>query len=232
MKLGVELNYRQLSAEFVVIVVGVAVALAADSWRQDLEDRRIESEYQQRLLTDLETGLDQLQGQFNGQTNASNGAKKLIEFLSYDIQEAPDNEIVNNFILASKQGFNPSSLSHRDTYDELISTGRLNIIQDREFLSKIAEYYRGVSDIALIREGHPTYMLELFGRLTGYPPYNPINDYTSLTQDQRERLVSEVRNNTQLIYELRFALSRLDLLLERGRISSAIALNQELQEML
>jgi hypothetical protein len=38
------INYTQLGAEFVIVVIGVAVALAADGWRQELSERGLEAE--------------------------------------------------------------------------------------------------------------------------------------------------------------------------------------------
>ena len=44
---------RRLLLEFVVIVLGVLVALAADRWAQDRADRDLEAAYVQRLTNEI-----------------------------------------------------------------------------------------------------------------------------------------------------------------------------------
>ena len=45
-------------AEFMVIVIGVLVALAVDRWNADQEDRRLEQTYLASLAADLEQASD------------------------------------------------------------------------------------------------------------------------------------------------------------------------------
>ena len=58
------INSKQIGVEFVVVVIGVAVALAADSYREDLADREIEQEYLERLVDGVLYFLD-IQGFMN-----------------------------------------------------------------------------------------------------------------------------------------------------------------------
>jgi hypothetical protein len=52
--------WPRLVAEFLVIVVGVLVALGVDQWVQDRQDRALEAEYLERLLADVRYDLDEL----------------------------------------------------------------------------------------------------------------------------------------------------------------------------
>jgi hypothetical protein len=45
---------KQLSREFVVVVVGVFIALAAESWWSEREDRRFEREIREDMLVEFE----------------------------------------------------------------------------------------------------------------------------------------------------------------------------------
>lgn len=67
------INYTQLGAEFVIVVIGVAVALAADGWRQELSERGLEAEYLERLIAEVEIGKDRFILDREFLTDASEG---------------------------------------------------------------------------------------------------------------------------------------------------------------
>ena len=54
------LRLGRVATELGIVVVGVIIALAADSWREGLSEKRLESQYVERLLTAV--GSLQLQG--------------------------------------------------------------------------------------------------------------------------------------------------------------------------
>jgi hypothetical protein len=45
---------RWIRFELLIVVCGVLIALVADGWRQDLQDRSSEREYVRRLRSDIE----------------------------------------------------------------------------------------------------------------------------------------------------------------------------------
>ena len=47
------INFKQLSIEFLVILIGVPIALAADNWREHIADRRLKEKYLYRFQADI-----------------------------------------------------------------------------------------------------------------------------------------------------------------------------------
>ena len=47
------INFKQLSIEFLVFLIGVPIALAADNWREYIADRRLEEKYLDRFQADI-----------------------------------------------------------------------------------------------------------------------------------------------------------------------------------
>ena len=47
------INFKQPSIEFLVILIGVPIALAADNWREYIADRRLEEKYLYRFQADI-----------------------------------------------------------------------------------------------------------------------------------------------------------------------------------
>jgi len=94
------INHTQLGAEFVIVVIGVAVALAADGWRQELSERGLEAEYLELVIALAMIGEDRYILDREFLTDASEGASKLlatIEAKAYLDRE----EAINNFAYAA-----------------------------------------------------------------------------------------------------------------------------------
>ena len=69
---------KQLFQEFVVVVVGVFVAVAAESWWSEREDRRFEREIREDMLVEIESNIRIL----NADIAANEEARVLIAALS------------------------------------------------------------------------------------------------------------------------------------------------------
>jgi len=70
--MSTRLNWRTLLGEFVVIVVGVLVALWVDEVKEARADARLEVEYLQSFLTDLDarSGTVRLDRRLDAQTGS------------------------------------------------------------------------------------------------------------------------------------------------------------------
>lgn len=127
----------RLAGEFFVIVIGVVVALGVDSWVKDRTDRTLEREYLERLLDDARydireiafidsigrVGLDA-----SSRLTASGGVDDL------------DGSLLVGLVLAAAAERQPD-LS-RGTYNELLSSGRIDLIRAQEVRVALAAYDR------------------------------------------------------------------------------------------
>lgn len=122
-----------------MIVIGVLVALAVDSWASDRADRVLEQEYLQRLLDDVRFDLEEFA--FLGATNevGIEAGLALTEVETLDDIEASRLVALVGAVANERQ----PDLS-RATYRELLSAGRLDLIQAREVREALAEYDRSI----------------------------------------------------------------------------------------
>lgn len=201
MKLNI--NYQHLGAEFVIVFFGVAIALAADSWRSDLQDQGLEQEYFERLLLDLETGHELLTNMFNQQEQTQSAARSLAQLLDSSLPTVENEpEIATLFLNAAAIGGDESSNSHDVTYVELISTGRLNIIRNPTIRTEIANYYRLVANGLGRKDDVPRDLLTRFMQLTGKAPVDfPLNQ--PLEKYIQVRIANEVSSVPEIKRELR-----------------------------
>jgi hypothetical protein len=76
---GLSLPWRRLIAELAVIVAGVLIALGADSWWEQRQERRRAEEYLQQLLNDFRQTERQLQSAIAGDTEKFASASQVID---------------------------------------------------------------------------------------------------------------------------------------------------------
>jgi len=129
-----------LTAELIVVVVGIFIAIQADRWWKYQDDLQQEQIYIARLTEDLERDVESI-----------DRAIALAEFrfalCNLMIAAAADPEIVRQRPAEFMTAIHQSSYTHTpsinsDTFEELRSTGRLGLLRDDELKSALFEYYR------------------------------------------------------------------------------------------
>lgn len=131
-------HWRRLLAEFVIIAVGVGVALAVDNWNDVRKERQLESEYLAGISEDLATTRQNLQRDIESAAANSAALRSLIA-VAQGAPPPPDAQFTRDLIFATFLGLpHVSSI----TFDELVSTGSLRLIRDRDFKRKLAEFYQ------------------------------------------------------------------------------------------
>ena len=128
-------------AEFVVIVVGVLVALALDSWVSDRSERRMEREYLARLLDDVVQNVEELRYIGVRSTDTRVHADSLLqpEF----IRAAADARLTAAAIIAGNDRRPDLAQS---TYRELLASGRISLVTSARVRRALGEYDRAVTE--------------------------------------------------------------------------------------
>jgi len=144
--------------EIVLVVIGILIALSINNWNSERINRKQEKEYLSRLVIDFEKDLDNLQSTFRIYQQKLILAKIVVdklgdnnsEFLLETIPYQDAIERINNdgwippeqfgtklFWILALQLFNQT----RVTFDEMIATGKIEIIQNQNLRTLIQEYY-------------------------------------------------------------------------------------------
>ena len=129
---------KQLFQEFVVVVVGVFVALAADSWWSEREDRRFEREIREDMLVEFESNVRIL----NADIDYNEEARELHAALSGLSDEAlfaiPDAVLSKQFGSGTlnSAGFDPEL----GTVQALVESGNIGAVGDRELRLRLSRW--------------------------------------------------------------------------------------------
>ena len=129
------LQLKSALAELVVIVIGVLIALLAESSWQDYRDRAQGREYVARLASEVRANLDALKGDTAwAQYSCTSVNSALSQLRSAEENELDPTRFLLSVVLASLYS-NPEY--QRATHDDLIGTGGLSLIDDAVLRSKI-----------------------------------------------------------------------------------------------
>jgi len=131
----------RVSAEVLVIVVGVLLALWAEAWRESREEHRLAHSYLQRLRADVHLDRDRFARIRFLHEQYREAANELLRILNDESEADP----IEAAYLLARAGYLAPDNTVTSTYEDLVSSGRLFLIQDEVLRASIQSYY---SDLA------------------------------------------------------------------------------------
>lgn len=144
--MSTRLNWRLLLGEFVVIVVGVLVALWVDQLREARVNAGLEVEYLESLLTDLDADLAQFDSTEAWMRRSETAAATVLALY----EGSPPTENVADLVAAVETaGWQFVPTITRNTIEDLRSTGNLRLIRDPDLRRAIASYYLTVENVSI-----------------------------------------------------------------------------------
>ena len=137
---------RSLAAEFVLIVVGVLLALWVDSWRQGVEDAAREAELLRAIQADLTADslfLARQRESLPRQIRAAHG------LLQLDPDDLPSTDSIDRldmgFAVMTPDGWSESA------YTAMLESGELASVRDPDLARALTRYYEDVLRRARLR---------------------------------------------------------------------------------
>jgi hypothetical protein len=141
-----KLDWAYLVGELLIVTVGVLIALALDSWNDARLERRVEDEVLEWLISDLESDTAMFAWW------SENVLEKLAALDQvFTILGEPNSPVQDSLAFLNAIGtgsyFSWSQPSvRRTTFDELVGSGKLGLIDDLRVRRRIIEYYYLVDD--------------------------------------------------------------------------------------
>tara|TARA_R110002073_G_scaffold108336_3_gene243417 strand:+ start:85549 stop:86352 length:804 start_codon:yes stop_codon:yes gene_type:complete len=136
-KTGVYLKYA--IGEIALVMIGILLALQVNNWNQSRLNHNLEETYFLRLIEDLQEDKAIMQATLNYSNQVMEHAKKAVLFLEEDFETNKDYvNILINLYQASQIQY-PAAV--KSTYQELLSSGHINIIQDINLRTSLIRYY-------------------------------------------------------------------------------------------
>jgi type II secretory pathway pseudopilin PulG len=193
--------------EFVVIVLGILAALAVDSWSEERNNRILEQEYLARIKEDLEWDLAEIEEAIQASILQGRSATTLLYELNDPLADhvprfSSDRLAAIDFAVPAHEEFDRqlkrlvwwaartrSFIPRRSTFDELLATGRIIVVDESELRASIIDHYSLTEDNVTglsewVQEPAARYD-EFLGQSTGFNAYdfNAIDEPMPLLRD-------------------------------------------------
>ena len=140
-----KLDWKYATGEILLIAIGVLIALAVDGWRDYRAERKLESEYINRLENDLRSSLDTWDNHTARLESAIEFLERLRSCKLGFIESDNAAEAWNAYMVS--QWFAPPAI-RSSAFEELVSTGRLSIIENLALRDSISAFYTEYSSVA------------------------------------------------------------------------------------
>jgi len=134
-----KLDWSYAIGELIIVTVGVLIALGINQWQQDQGDRALELQYANRLKADLQMDIHEFK---NFEASALSGKTRVLKALAtVDGTRTSFDHSVFNAENLNYSTFNALPRSQSATFNELQSTGNLNLLQNPAIRMAIDRYY-------------------------------------------------------------------------------------------
>jgi hypothetical protein len=135
------LRRASLLGELAIVVVGVLLALAADRWNGARQDRAAEQAYLAELEADLRDDTSALSAEITRAERREASARLMMSVVLEGVAIDDPAHFVLSVVNASTYG---EPVQSRETFDDLVQTGRLGLITDPALRRELTEYYNSI----------------------------------------------------------------------------------------
>jgi hypothetical protein len=156
-------HWSALALELVVVVAGILLALVIDDWAQDRRDRAAEVTYLQFLERDLQQTVDRLQDLKTFENSQMKDGLFIYRSLSDGVAGADRNAVS---LSLARLGTRMTTRLASATYVDLINTGNLQLIDNRELRDAIVQFFENAErDLAVIEKNNGFFVDEMYNKL-------------------------------------------------------------------
>ena len=130
-------NWFAVALDLVIVVFGVFMGIQVANWNQNLENQRTANKYLERLEDDLQYEKESYQ-------NTASYFKSVLSYASSALgaYNKPTNQLSVDFLIDHYQASQTQEIpARRATYDELLATGRIELISNEKIRIAISNFY-------------------------------------------------------------------------------------------
>ena len=150
---------RYAIGEILLVVIGILIALQINNWNEERKENKTESIYLEEMLEDYQTNL-------NRSRNTINTLETMLPYLSVLLEQSSlDKPSIS--IDSLNKSFNkindmPTYSSSDRVYNNLIGSGDLKIIKNKELKTELSIYFETLNILKLVQTTHEMELVESF----------------------------------------------------------------------
>lgn len=151
-------NWTAIAIEFVLLVLGVFLGIQVSNWNAERENRQKAAVFTERLKDDLRAESWRYQFLVEYYRDVRDATEAAADALSGKAPLSNEALLINAYRATQyKQG-----AARRATYDQLISTGNIGLIEDRKLLGLAVRAYSIATIDLTVKEGNESAYRVLF----------------------------------------------------------------------
>lgn len=143
--------FKYAIGEIILVVIGILIALQINNWNEDKKDRKLEQQYYCRLLEDVEQDLVNYNNSLDLLTYKINANNTLIKRL---LDNSISLDSISPYILKSIKYSVTNANATTDAFEDIKSSGNLNIIKDAHIKNKLTSYYKSLANTSAVMESN------------------------------------------------------------------------------
>ena len=129
---------RYAIGEIVLVVIGILIALQINNWNEDQKEEKIQIKYLKRMHIDIQKDTTYLRQKIQ---RAQSEQERFYNFihLMYDVQSTKE-DFIN--LISTAYWDADELILQDDTFTEITTSGKLELISDDQLKESIIDYYR------------------------------------------------------------------------------------------
>jgi hypothetical protein len=189
------------TGEILLVVIGILIALQVNNWNEGRKNQALEQIYYENLIRDLNGQLNDIKIQVHSERNVQTAVEQIIQSINTDFADTDSSQFSKSITLAT---ITRTLNLFNATFEDLKSTGNLNLIGSEKMKTSILDYYQFADRLirVLTKNGegfHHFAMAPLLDNqlinvdLTGM---NPVFSSTDVKELKQEQVFDGEMNNT------------------------------------
>lgn len=146
-------NWLGVTLDLLILILGVFLGMQVNNWNAARLDANKGQDYRARLAADLQSNLKDLDNRQLYYSVTREHAQAALDALDRPVDENPAKFLVDAYQASQ---ISPRKL-RRFTYDEVISTGNVEILGDARLRNRLANYYTDAATMEVIFDYVPPY---------------------------------------------------------------------------
>ena len=149
-----EQNWFAVMLEFVIVIAGVVIGFQVTAWNADRGERQSELRYLSSLIADVDLTIERYRSDLDYRGNVRLLGLRALAIVEGNAAPRDDWDIVLTFFNASQVG---GGLRESPTFNELVSSGDLQIISNARLRQRLPSYYTPGANTSNILIEYPRY---------------------------------------------------------------------------
>jgi hypothetical protein len=137
-----KINWKYAIGEIIIVIIGITIAFSLNNWKEESQNKKLKRQYLESMRIDIEKEIQQLKQNDSSIIERINKIEKILSYTS--VGKGEPNQIFRYvFEVANTVTFDPVN----STYQTMINSGDMKLINDFHLRRKIEEHYNSHSSI-------------------------------------------------------------------------------------